>query len=150
MNQQSDRTKHSLIKRPTEQVSLPSGLPQGFARSVTYDEVRRINDEAHLRKAVMTNQEQPVHLNNHHTDTLTAIFAHPTSHNVRWHDAVSLLEAVGTVEENHSGKFKIHVGDQMEFFDRPKGHDCGEQQIVDVRKMLKEAGFEPTKPGHED
>ena len=95
---------------------------------ITYDRLRRINDDAHLRKAVMTNQEQPVHLNNHHTDTLTAIFAHPTSHNVRWHDAISLLEAVGTVEENHSGKFKIHVGDQMEFFDRPKGHDCGEQQ----------------------
>jgi hypothetical protein len=38
----------------------------------------------------------------------------------------------------------------MEFFDRPKGHDCGEQQIVDFRKMLKAAGFEPTKPGHED
>jgi len=127
---------------------VPPGAP--FAHPLTYDETRRINDDAHLRKAVMTNQEQPVHLNNHHTDTLTAIFAHPTSHNVRWHDAISLLEAVGTVEENHSGKFKIHVGDQMEFFDRPKGHDCGEQQIVDFRKMLKAAGYEPTKPGHED
>ena len=40
-------------------------------------------------------------LNNHHSDTLTAIFQHPVSHNIRWHDALSLMEAVGTVTEEH-------------------------------------------------
>ena len=90
------------------------------------------------------------HLNNHHRNTLEELLDHQHTGNMHWREVRSLLEAVGTVEENHSGKFKIHVGDQMEFFDRPKGHDCGEQQIVDFRKMLKAAGFEPTKPGHED
>lgn len=89
-------------------------------------------------------------LNNHHSNTLTAIFQHPTSHNIRWHDVLSLLEAVGTVTEEHDGKFKVTLGPETEVFMRPHNKDVGEQMVVDLRRMLKNAGFEPAKPGKED
>jgi len=41
-------------------------------------------------------------LNNHHRDTLRKILDHPTSANVEWRQVLSLLEAVGTVEEEHT------------------------------------------------
>lgn len=89
-------------------------------------------------------------LNNHHSDTLTAIFEHPVSHNVRWHDALSLMEAVGTVVEEHDGKFKVTIGDETEVLSRPHDKTIGEQMVVDLRRMLKNAGFEPAAPGKED
>lgn len=89
-------------------------------------------------------------LNNHHSDTLTAIFEHPVSHNIRWHDALSLLEAVGDVVEEHDGKFKVTVGDETEVLQRPHDKTIGEQMVVDLRRMLKNAGFEPAAPGKED
>lgn len=89
-------------------------------------------------------------LNNHHSDTLTAIFEHPVSHNIRWHDALSLMEAVGTVVEEHDGKFKVTIGDETEVLSRPHDKTIGEQMVVDLRRMLKNAGFEPAAPGKED
>ncbi len=89
-------------------------------------------------------------LNNHHSDTLTAIFQHPVSHNIRWHDALSLMEAVGTVVEEHDGKFKVTIGDETEVLSRPHDKTIGEQMVVDLRRMLANAGFEPAAPGKED
>ncbi len=83
------------------------------------------------------------HLNNHHRDTLTALYAHPTSHNIRWVDVVSLLGAVGEVEEKHDGRFRVAVGGQVEVFDRSHGKDVTVEQVVDLRRMLSEAGFGP-------
>lgn len=83
------------------------------------------------------------HLNNHHRDTLTALFAHPTSHNIRWVDVISLLGAVGEVEERHDGRFRVTVGAQAEVFDRTHGKDVTVEQVVDLRRMLTQAGFGP-------
>ena len=89
-------------------------------------------------------------LNNHHSDTLTAIFQHPVSHNIRWHDALSLMEAVGEVIEEHDGKFKVTIGDETEVLSRPHDKNIGEPMVVDLRRMLTNAGFEPAAPGKED
>jgi hypothetical protein len=97
-----------------------------------------------------SDQPDPKHLSNRHRDALTQIYQHPVSHNVRWSDVVSLLNAVGTVDEQHNGRLKVHIGDETEVFDPPHGDDATEQQIVDLRRMLRSAGLEPTKPGHED
>lgn len=83
------------------------------------------------------------HLNNHHRDTLTAIYAHPTSHNIRWVDVVSLLGAVGDIEEKHDGRFKVTVGAQVEVFDRSHAKDVSVEQVVDLRRLLSEAGYGP-------
>ena len=53
------------------------------------------------------------HLNNHHRDTLTALFAHPTSGNIRWVDVVSLIGALGDIEEKHDGRFRVTIGGEM-------------------------------------
>ncbi len=92
-------------------------------------------------------------LNNHHRDTLTAIFAHPTSHNIRWVDVVSLIGAVGEIEEKHDGRFRVSIGSSVEVFDRTHGKDVTVEQIVDLRHMLTAAGYGPAdaKPaGTED
>ncbi len=83
------------------------------------------------------------HLNNHHRTTVEKIFQHPTSSNVEWHSARSLLEAVGTVVEEHNGHLKVTVGPETEVF-----HDYGEKNvdkrsIANMRRMLDQAGLSP-------
>ena len=46
-------------------------------------------------------------LSNHHRDTLQRILSHPASGNIEWRQVLSLLNAVGTVDEEHNGKFKV-------------------------------------------
>ena len=81
------------------------------------------------------------HLNNRHRDTLLQVFEHPASHNVEWHAVLSLLEAVGSVEQRPDGKYLVHVGAETEFLTRPKGKDIDVQQVVDLRRMLTSAGY---------
>lgn len=97
----------------------------------------------------MTISPEPVRLNNHHRDTLLRIFQHPTSHNIEWRDVASLLEAVGTIEEHRDGKFRVQLGTEIEFLDRPKGKDIDVQQVVDLRRMLTGAGYLPVVEGLE-
>lgn len=83
----------------------------------------------------------PEHLNNRHRDTLLQIFQHPTSHNIEWHSVLSLLEAVGSVEQHGDGKYKVTVGTETEVVTAPKHKDIDVQQVVDVRRMLTSAGY---------
>jgi len=92
----------------------------------------------------MTSPSQPEHLNNRHLDTLQQIFRHPVSHNVEWHAVRSLLEAVGTVTERHDGKIAVTIGPDREFLDPPRGKDIDEQMVVDLRRMLSSAGYQPS------
>lgn len=54
----------------------------------------------------MSSTSEPAHLSNHHRNTLRQLFQHPVSHNVDWRAVVSLLEAVGSIVEQHAGKLK--------------------------------------------
>jgi hypothetical protein len=92
----------------------------------------------------MATDPEPKHLNNHHRDTLLKIFEHPTSHNIEWHDVLSLLGAVGTTEQQHDGKYIVTVGSETEVFTRPRHNDVDTQQIVDLRRMLDAAGYATT------
>jgi hypothetical protein len=83
----------------------------------------------------------PEHLNNRHRDTLLQIFQHPASHNIEWHSVLSLLEAVGSVERHHDGKYTITVGTESEVLTPPKHKDIDIQQVVDLRRMLISAGY---------
>ncbi len=86
-------------------------------------------------------------LDGHHRVTLEKIFGHPVSHNIQWHDVLSLLEAVATVEREHDGRYHVTLGSETETFDVPRGHDIGEQMVVDLRRMLTGAGITPTPKG---
>jgi len=89
----------------------------------------------------MSSTSEPAHLNNNQRDTLLQVFQHPTSHNIEWPAVLSLLEAVGTVEERHDGKFHVRIGAETEVFTRPRRKDIDVQQIIDLRRMLTNAGY---------
>ncbi len=89
----------------------------------------------------MSSSSEPVHLSNHHRNTLRQLFQHPVSHNIEWHAVVSLLEAVGSVVEHHDGKVAVTVGSETEFFDPPAHKDIDTQAVVDLRRMLSSAGY---------
>jgi hypothetical protein len=83
----------------------------------------------------------PEHLNNHHRNTLEHLLDHQHSGNIHWREVRSLLEAVGTVEDAHNGKVKIHVGETMLSIHDPGHHDIDQQLLVDLRKALIAAGY---------
>jgi hypothetical protein len=82
-------------------------------------------------------------LNHHHRDTVRKIFSHPTTANLEWREVLSLLEAVGTVHEEHNGKFKVSLGSEIEIIERPRGKDVDMQMVVDLRRLLTGAGLSP-------
>ena len=96
----------------------------------------------------MSSMSEPVHLSNHHRNTLRQIFEHPVSHNIEWHAAISLLEAIGSVTRHHNGKLEITVGGQRAVFDPRAQKDLDEQAVIDLRHMLAAAGYDPEDPAH--
>jgi hypothetical protein len=95
----------------------------------------------------VSSTSEPVKLNNHHRDTLAKIFEHPVSHNVEWRSVLSLLQAAGSVEERHDGKFVVTLGTETEVLGRPKHKDIDAQEVVDLRRMLRNAGYGPPANG---
>jgi hypothetical protein len=91
----------------------------------------------------MTSPSSPAHLNNHHRNTLRQIFEHPVSHNIEWHSVVSLLGAVGTVEQYHDGKVQVTLGPHTTVFDPPGDKDIDVSMTAALRKMLADAGYGP-------
>jgi hypothetical protein len=89
----------------------------------------------------MSSTSEPVHLNNHHRNTLRQIFQHPVSHNIEWHAVVSLLKAIGSVVEHRDGMVAADVGRGPVFFDVPAHKDIDTQMVVDLRRMLSSAGY---------
>jgi hypothetical protein len=89
----------------------------------------------------MPEEPEHEHLNNHHRDTLEKLYQHPASHNIEWLDVLSLLETVGSVVESHDGKFVVTLGSETETFVRPNHKDVDVQVVVDLRRMLRAAGY---------
>jgi hypothetical protein len=83
------------------------------------------------------------HLESHHRVTLEKIFQHPASHNIEWHDVVSLIGQVGSISERHDGKWVVTLGSETETFEKPKHKDIDTQMVVDLRRMLSSVGYGP-------
>lgn len=92
----------------------------------------------------MSSSPEPPHLDNRHRNTLREIFQHPTSHNIEWRAVMSLLEAVGTVAVHHDGKVAVTIGSETEVLEPPVGKDVDAQMVIDLRRMLGNAGYGPT------
>ena len=90
----------------------------------------------------MSSAPEPAHLSGRHRDTLLQIFQPETNYNVEWHDVVSLLEAVGSIEERHDDMFVFRLGQQSEILKRPDEKDIDGQQLVDLRRILTTAGYD--------
>jgi hypothetical protein len=86
---------------------------------------------------------EEIKLDGHHRATVEKIFRHPASHNIQWHDVLSLLESVAEVTERHGAKYKVTLGPETETLEAPKGSDIDEQMVIDLRRMLKGAGIVP-------
>jgi hypothetical protein len=82
-----------------------------------------------------------MHLSNHHRNTLRQLFQHPVSHNIGWNAVVSLLETVGSVAEQRGGKLAVTLGRETQFLDPPAHKDIDAQMVVDLRRMLTNAGY---------
>jgi hypothetical protein len=83
-------------------------------------------------------------LNHHHRDTLEKIFRHPLSGNLEWRQVLSLLAAVGTTTQEPNGKVKVELGGETQVLQPPDDKDLDRQLIVDLRRMLTNAGLEPS------
>lgn len=98
-------------------------------------------------------------LDAHHRATVERILSHPTSHNIEWHDVVSLLEQVGSVAEEHDGVFKVTVGSETETFRAPRlwryRRAAGSRPAADAQERRDPCGrgvtpvcFSATRLGH--
>jgi hypothetical protein len=83
------------------------------------------------------------HLSHHHRETIDRIFAHPTSGNVEWRQVRSLLEAVGEVTEEHSGKVVVQLAGDRKTLHAPHGKNVDESMIRELRGMLANAQLVP-------
>ena len=83
-------------------------------------------------------------LTHHHRVTLEKIFSHPLSGNVEWRQVLSLLEAVATTTQEPNGKVKVELGGKTEVLQPPNDKDLDRQLIVDLRRMLTNAGLQPS------
>jgi hypothetical protein len=87
--------------------------------------------------------EDGIKLDGHHRATVEKLFQHPVSHNIQWHDVLSLLRGVAEVTEGHDQRFKVTLGSETETLEAPRGSDIDEQMVIDLRRMLKGAGITP-------
>ena len=87
----------------------------------------------------------PVHLSSHHRTTLEKILQHPGGHNIEWHDVLSLLSAIGSVARRRDNKVAVTVGSETEFLDVPEHKDLDVDSIVNLRRLLAHAGYEPDR-----
>jgi hypothetical protein len=80
-------------------------------------------------------------LGHHHRDTLEKIFSHASSGNIEWRQVLSLLDALGATTREHNGKLRVTLGGEIEILQPPSGKDIDEPTLVDVRRMLTNAGY---------
>jgi len=61
-----------------------------------------------------------------------------------------LLEAVGSIEQQHDDMFLFRIGQETEVLRRPSDKDIDGQQLVDLRRILTSAGYETMTADLED
>jgi len=71
------------------------------------------------------------------------IFQHPASHNLEWHDVITLVEHVGTVEESGNGHVTFKVEGVSKLFHRSQEKDVSDiQQVLDLRHFFESPGID--------
>jgi hypothetical protein len=48
------------------------------------------------------------------------------------------------VTVRHDQKVAVKVGTELEFLEPPAGKDVDDQMIIDLRRMLRNAGYSPS------
>jgi hypothetical protein len=81
---------------------------------------------------------------------MTKILQHPVSHNIEWNDVLSLMNAVGEVEERHDGKFTFNVDGESLTLERPDHKDLDTQAVIDLRKLLANVNIDTSSAENHD
>jgi len=79
-------------------------------------------------------------LDNEQRKILDQIVDHRSGANIEWRHVRAMLEALGTVTEEHNGKLKVTIGGVSEVIQPPREKDVDEELLSDLRRMLKRAG----------
>ena len=80
--------------------------------------------------------------------TLDTIFQHPLSHNLAWREVVTLITAIGGVEDQKNGDVALRVGDERMSMARPHDKDLIADDVMSLRHFLMRAGWSPE--GHQE
>jgi hypothetical protein len=78
--------------------------------------------------------------------TLTAIFRHPTEHNLEWSDMAALVEKMGAVDQKANGAFAFRSGHEHHFMHKPHTKDLPTAEIIELRHFLTRAGWSRDAP----
>ncbi len=68
--------------------------------------------------------------------TYDALFHHPSSHNLNWHDVIHLFEQLGSVSEKPNHEYVIVIGEAQHVLRRPHSKDLTAEEICSLRHFL--------------
>ena len=75
-----------------------------------------------------------------HLRTYNAIFQHPVSHNLGWHDVHALLRELGQVEEEPNGNLRVTRNGQVLVLPPPRTKDVAEtEELMALRHFLEQS-----------
>jgi len=76
-----------------------------------------------------------------HLRTYNAIFQHPVSHNLGWHDVYAMFRELGMVEEEPNGNLKVTRNGQTIVLHRSRTKDVSNmEEIMSLRHFLERSG----------
>jgi len=73
--------------------------------------------------------------------TLKTLFSHPLPHNLKWKDAVSLFDTLGSVEEKSKNEFSFRIGGEHLIMSKPSSKDLTSSELMDLRHFAARAGW---------
>ncbi len=77
------------------------------------------------------------HLDNEQRRVLEHLSSHPLPANLKWHQVLALLEAMGDVTVESKDRYRVTVDGRTEVFRPPHPHsDVPAEMIVKLRKFL--------------
>jgi len=80
----------------------------------------------------------PAALTGSHLRAYNAIFQHPLSHNLEWHDVFAMLSQVGHIEEQSNGHLRVTRNGQVLVLNPPRAKDVsGADEIMALRHFLE-------------
>lgn len=83
-------------------------------------------------------------LNGSHLHTYNAIFQHPISHNLNWHEVGALLKHLGQVEEESNGKIKVTRNGHVLLLHRPHTKEAATaDEVMTLRHFLEKSADMP-------
>jgi hypothetical protein len=79
--------------------------------------------------------------------TYDALFHHPSSHNLKWHDVMHLFEKLGSVTEKPNHEVLIVIGEAQHVLRRPHSKDLTTEEIRELRHFLASSACQAAAPG---